>query len=85
VAPPQFYGIFIFVSPNSLVPIVNHEQVDGLNDLNDRGSRWLLMVMGHLKQGGTPAHDGFPRTAFGYCCALFDCLDAALWGVQRIL
>ncbi len=31
--------------------MVNHEQVDGTNDLNDRGSRWIFMVVGHLKAG----------------------------------
>ena len=55
VAPPEFRGTIVFVSPNFFVPMVNHEQVDGANDLNDRGSRWVFMVMGHLKAGVTPA------------------------------
>jgi predicted permease len=55
VAPPGFRGTLAFVSPNFFVPFVNCEQVDGTNDLNDRGSRWLLMAMGHLKAGVTPA------------------------------
>ena len=51
VAPPEFRGTIVFVSPNFFVPMVNHEQVDGTNDLNDRGSRWVFMVVGHLKAG----------------------------------
>jgi hypothetical protein len=45
----------VFVSPNFFVPIVNQEQVEGSNGLNDRGSRGLIMAMGHLKAGVTPA------------------------------
>jgi hypothetical protein len=55
IAPPKFRGTVVFVSPNFFVPAVNHEQVDGANDLNDRASRWLLMVVGHLKAGVTLA------------------------------
>jgi predicted permease len=55
VAPPQFHGTLVFVSPNFFVPIVNQEQVEGWNALNDRGSYSLLMVMGHLKTGVTSA------------------------------
>jgi hypothetical protein len=49
VAPPEFRGTLVFVSPNFFVPMVNQEQVEGWNGLNDRGSQSLLMVMGHLK------------------------------------
>jgi predicted permease len=31
--------------------MMNHEQVDGANDLNDRASRWVFMVVGHLRAG----------------------------------
>jgi predicted permease len=55
VAPPQFRGTIVFLSPNFFVPLVNHEQIDGAKDLNDRASRWLLMVVGHLKAGVTRA------------------------------
>lgn len=37
------------------MPIVNQAQVEGLNVLNERGNRHILMVMGHLKSGVTPA------------------------------
>jgi len=53
VAPPEFRGTVVFVSPNFFVPMVNHEQVDGATDLNDRASRWVFMVVGHLKTGVT--------------------------------
>ena len=55
VAPPEFRGTLVFVSPDFFVPMVNQEQVDGANDLNDRASRWIFMVVGHLKAGVTPA------------------------------
>jgi len=55
VAPPDFRGTIVFASPNFFVPLVNHEQVSGASDLNERGSRWLFMVVGHLKDGVTPA------------------------------
>jgi predicted permease len=55
VAPPNFRGTIVFVSPDFFAPLVNHEQIDGASDLNDRASRWLLMVVGHLKAGVTRA------------------------------
>jgi predicted permease len=55
VAPPDFRGTLVFVSPNFFVPMVNQEQVEGWNGLNDRKSRGLLMAMGHLKAGVTPS------------------------------
>jgi predicted permease len=53
VAPPDFRGTVVFASPNFFVPIVNHQQIDEANDMNDRGNRWILTVMGHLKSGVT--------------------------------
>jgi hypothetical protein len=44
----------LFFSPDFFVPIVNHGQL-AQDDLNARGSRWVFMVMGHLKPGVTPA------------------------------
>jgi predicted permease len=55
VAPPEFRGTLLFVFPDFWVPIVNQEQVEGVNVLNDRGKRGILMVLGHLKAGVTPA------------------------------
>ena len=53
VAPPTFRGTLVFYSPNFFVPVVNKEQVEGVNDLSDRGSRGLMQVIGHLKPGVT--------------------------------
>jgi predicted permease len=55
VAPPEFRGTIVFVSPNFFVPMVNHEQIDGATDLNDRARRWVFMVVGHMKAGVTLA------------------------------
>jgi predicted permease len=54
VAPPEFHGTLLFFNPNIFVPIVNHPQL-GTDDMNARGTRWIFMVMGHLKKGVTPA------------------------------
>jgi len=53
VAPHDFRGTIVFISPNFFVPMVNHEQIDGATDLNDRASRWVFTVVGHLKPGVT--------------------------------
>ena len=55
VAPPEFRGTLSFVFPDFWVPIVNQEQVEGANVLNARGNRGILMVLGHLRAGVTPA------------------------------
>jgi predicted permease len=55
VAPPEFRGTLLIVFPDFWVPLVNQEQVEGLNVLNARANRSILMVMGHLKEGVTPA------------------------------
>jgi len=55
VAPPEFHGTLVFFNPAFFVPIVDQEQVEGANELNARGKRFVFMVMGHLKAGVTPA------------------------------
>ena len=55
VAPPDFQGTLLFISPDFFVPLVNKEQLDGEDILNARGNRKLLMALGHLKAGVTPA------------------------------
>ncbi len=55
VAPPGFSGTLVFFNPGFFVPIVNQEHVEGVNDLDARGKRWVFMTMGHLKTGVTPA------------------------------
>jgi predicted permease len=51
VAPPEFRGTLSFVFPDFWVSILK----EGPDWLNARGNRGLLMVMGHLKAGVTPA------------------------------
>ena len=55
VAPAEFRGTLSFVFPDFWVPLVNQEQVEGVNVLDARGNRGILMVLGHLKAGVTPA------------------------------
>ena len=55
VAPPKFRGTIVFISPKFWVPMVNHAQIDGVTDMNDRGTRWIFMVVGHLRPGVTVA------------------------------
>jgi predicted permease len=55
VAPPDFRGTLSFLFPDFWVPIVNQEQVEGVNVLDARGNRGILMVLGHLKPGVTPS------------------------------
>ncbi len=55
VAPPGFIGTFIPFSPDFFVPIVNRGLVDGDDLLNQRGSRWMNEVFGHLRPGVTQA------------------------------
>ena len=55
VAPSDFRGTLIFVSFDFWVPLVNQEQIEGVNVLSARGNRGILMVLGHLRPGVTPA------------------------------
>jgi predicted permease len=51
VAPPEFRGTFLLLSPDFFVPLVSLED-DGA--LNARGGRWIFETIGHLKAGVTP-------------------------------
>ena len=56
VAPPEFHGTLLFVSPDFFMPIGNLEQIYGPGTLEARGSTTSLFeVFGHLKPGVTPA------------------------------
>jgi predicted permease len=55
VAPPEFQGTLLFIAPDFFVPIVNTGQLDGEDILNARRKRTILMALGHLKAGVTPA------------------------------
>jgi predicted permease len=65
VAPPRFNGTLVFFNPGFFVPIVNQEQVEGVNDLNARGKRFIFMTMGHLKPGVTPAQAAADLNSIG--------------------
>src|SRR5579864_1584366 len=65
VAPPDFHGTLVFFFPDVFVPLVNREQLDGTNNLNARGERWVQMVFGHLKKGVTPAQAVSDLNAIG--------------------
>jgi len=54
VAPPEFHGTILFGTPDSFVPMVNQEQVEGKNLLDARATHSVFMVLGHLKTGVTP-------------------------------
>src|SRR6202522_2186768 len=55
VTPPGFHRTLVFFNPGFFVPLVNQEQVEGVNDLSARGHRFIFMTMGHLRPGVTPA------------------------------
>jgi predicted permease len=55
VTPPGFRGTVLIFSPDFFVPIVNQEQDDAANLLQARGNRWIGEVLGHLREGVTPA------------------------------
>src|SRR5262249_44754465 len=59
IAPPEFRGTLLMLSPDFFVPLVNHEQMEGASSMgkdvmNTRGSRWIFAVLGHLKPGVSP-------------------------------
>ncbi len=55
VAPPDFRGTVLFVSPDFFMPIVNQEQVNGEALLDARGNTHVVFeTFGHLKPGVTP-------------------------------
>jgi len=55
VAPPAFNGTLLFLYPDFWLPMVQQEQVQGLNVLDARGERDMYMVLGHMKAGVSPA------------------------------
>jgi predicted permease len=55
VARPEFRGTLAFIFPDFWVPLIDQEQIEGLSVLNERSNRNILMVLGHLKTGVTPA------------------------------
>lgn len=53
VAPPDFRGTFIFFAANFYVPMVNHDQMAGDENLNVRRNRGVIQILGHLRPGVT--------------------------------
>ncbi len=62
VAPPQFRGTFLLLSPDFFVPIVS---LDDEGTLNSRGGRWIFETIGHLKAGVTPAQASADLNSIG--------------------
>jgi predicted permease len=66
VAPPDFHGTLLFFAPDVFLPLVNQEQVSGVNLLDARGSRAAIFsVLGHLKAGVTPAQAAADLNSIG--------------------
>jgi hypothetical protein len=55
VAPTEFHGAILFFAPDYFVPLIDSPEVNGWDGLTDRGNRWVLQALGHLKPGVTPA------------------------------
>ena len=54
VAPPNFRGTLAFGIPDFFIPLVDQEQVEGINTLGARATHLVFMALGHLKAGVTP-------------------------------
>src|SRR5205823_5707046 len=52
VAPPEFRGTFLLLSPDFFVPLVSFEDESALKR---RGGWWIFETIGHLKAGVTRA------------------------------
>jgi predicted permease len=55
VAPPEFVGTLIFVSPDFFMPIVNQGQLGGGDSFERSNTGGVFEVFGHLKPGVTVA------------------------------
>jgi predicted permease len=62
VAPPEFRGTFLLLSPDFFVPMVSFEDE---NDLNRRAGWWIFETIGHLKAGVTPEQAARDLNAIG--------------------
>lgn len=65
VAPPEFHGTLIFMSPDFFLPIVNQPQIGG-SSITERGTNDAIFeTFGHLKPGVTPAQASADVNAIG--------------------
>jgi predicted permease len=55
VAPPGFQGTVLFFASDIFVPLVNHEQLSGVDVLKARANHWMFEMVGRLKPGVTAA------------------------------
>jgi len=62
VAPPEFRGTFLLLSPDFFVPMVSFEDE---NDLNRRAGWWIFETIGRLKAGVTPQQAAGDLNAIG--------------------
>src|SRR5437899_4532796 len=62
VAPPEFSGTFLLLSPDFFVPMVSIEDEEALNR---RAGWWIFETIGHLKAGVTPAEAAAAPSAIG--------------------
>src|SRR6185437_14907640 len=62
VAPPEFRGTFLLLSPDFYVPMVSFEDESALNA---RRGRWIFETIGHLKAGVTPVQAAADLSAIG--------------------
>ncbi len=51
VAPPDFRGTLLILSPDGFVPMVNQAQIESVSVLDNRAARWIFMTMGHRRPG----------------------------------
>jgi len=65
VTPPSFQGTLLFMSPDVFVPLVNHDQLGGNDELNARSKHWVFDTVGHLKPGVTPAQGAADLNSIG--------------------